>query len=268
VGAQVLPIEIILRAASLLLDLGARLLTGLSGNVVLPRQVTEFSPWTWLSEGDSVTDRDESFQQISLTYHRLSGMTSITRQLRFQTLPEVGEHVADSLVRGAMAALDAVAFQGTGSLGQPTGIFNSPVQTETFSSAATLATVADMETKLAQQNVLDQNICFVGDPLTRAKWRSIARSTNASSYLWNDGAFGVLGHRSYVTTNVPASSVVAFDPMKMVIGIFGEASPVSILVDPYSSKKSEKIEITSSLGADVAVANPNAFVISSGSTTQ
>lgn len=270
VGVDVGPLELILRPVSVILRLGGMFLPGLKSNLTIPRQLTESTPYQWLAEGDTVSLADESFGQVAVTPHRLGGGCVLTKQLEHQTVPGISDHVADSLARGIFAAYDKAAFQGTGALGQPLGIFNSPVLTETFSGAATLTTVADMETKLAAANVTNP-IAFVADPLTRAKWRTIARTTNSSKTLWDDddGVENVLGHPAVVTTNCPASSVMAANFSKTIIfAVFGEGSPVSLVVDPYSQKRSEKIEIVGHLHGDIAIANVNAVCVSSGSTTQ
>jgi hypothetical protein len=96
------------------------------------------------------------------------------------------------------------------------------------------------------------------------------RTTNSSKTLWDDdnGVENVLGHPAFVSTNVPASSIVALDCSKVVFAIWGDSLPVSLVVDPYTNKRTEAIEVVSTIRGDVALANPNAACISSGSTTQ
>src|SRR5262249_25433873 len=61
IGTDVWPVELLLRPLSLFLKLGATLVTGLKGNVVLPRQLTEATPYSWLAEQDSCPVNDETF---------------------------------------------------------------------------------------------------------------------------------------------------------------------------------------------------------------
>lgn len=265
--------ESILRSVLVLGKVGASILSGLSSNVAFPRQVAANS-FSYLAEGAPAPDSDQVFGQIAAVPRRFSGNSKFSKQLQRQA-PEIQAEQFESFALDCLAESEKAAFQGTGNV-QPWGVFNVPnVNSVLFSSSATLATVELFEQKLAQSNVDLSRVCFIMDPLTLAKWRQIARSTNASKYLVDEsssfaGALTVLGYPAYVTQNVPASSIVAGDFSKSTLCFWGTSDdpPVELIIDPYTSKKLELVEVTAVMRQDFVVRRETAFAINSGSTTQ
>ncbi len=260
-------LEYLLRAQSVLPQLGVRTLQ-VSSNVSWPRELGEIT-FTWAKEGDTITATTGSYGSMLLTPHRLSGVTSVTRQLNFQA-PQLVDEISVAISRGIMVAFEKAAFNGSGIFGEPTGVLRtSGVGSVTLSSATTLANLADFEFQVSNANT--QPTGWVADPATRKKWRTVVRSTTASRYLWDDSnglANNVLGYPAYATNCMPINTAILGDWSRMVWCFFGSGSPVELLIDPFSSKKNEAIEILAVVYGDVGVLQPAAFCFSSGSTIQ
>jgi HK97 family phage major capsid protein len=130
-----------LRPISAITKAGAQIITGLRGNVRIPRQITDVT-YSWLPEiAGTVTESDGTHGGLTLSPHRLSGATNITSQADVQTDGVLRALVMNSLARGVGVGVDLAALAGSGNYGEPLGLFNysSGVSTVTFSAAATWA---------------------------------------------------------------------------------------------------------------------------------
>jgi hypothetical protein len=101
----------------------------------------------------------------------------------------------------------------------------------------------------------------------RRKLRNVFRNGTGSDSAWGDN--GVLGHSSLVSKTIPAtltkgsstdcSALILGDFTKLVIGIFGPA--LDIVVDRYSLKRQNMIEVTIFANVDCGLPLPQAFAV-------
>jgi hypothetical protein len=100
----------------------------------------------------------------------------------------------------------------------------------------------------------------------REKWRTLERFSGGGRALWEGSLCA--DRQAFVTTNVPSTKICAGDFTKMIFPTWGEGSPVAVVVDPFTAKKSGKIEILVSLMGDVGVLREEVFCISTDSAIQ
>jgi HK97 family phage major capsid protein len=263
VGTQLSDVEAVLRPASVLVAAGARIIQ-LKSNMAVRREVTA-STAQWLHETDTVTEQTEQFGQLTLQPHRCSAFLTLTRQMQHQVDPDASDLLVASMRRSIAVSVDRVGLNGAGVGGEPVGIFQTAgVQTVTFSAAATWANALSFVSKVAGQNATDANIMFVSHPSVREKWANVQRASGTSTFLWADNDT-IAGKPALVTTNCPSTSICCGDFSNFLIGLWG---PAVATVDPFTNKRSEKIEIVVTQLADVGAVWPNAFCINSGSVTQ
>jgi len=259
-------IEFALRAASVCIRAGARVLPGLRSDLTLGRETQEVT-YDWLAELEEAQLADSEYGVVHFAPHRLAGMTSISTQLNAQA-PDVSAFVVESLTRGIGSGFDRAAIQGIGAAGEPLGLFNrSAVKTVTFGGAATWAKAVNFEKQISAANGDDDAITFLAEPAVREKWRTLERFSGGGKALWEDGNI-CAGRSAYVTTNVPSTKICAGDFTKMIFTTWGEGSPVAVVVDPFTAKKSGKIEILVSLMGDVGILREEVFAISTDSAVQ
>ncbi len=263
IGTELQSLEYLLRAQSVLPALGVRTLQ-VAGNVSWPRELGEIT-FTWTKEGDQISLATGSLGSMILTPHRLCGGTSVSRQLNVQA-PSLVDEISVALSRGVMVGFEKGAINGHGIFGEPTGILStSGAGSVTLSSATTLANLADFEYQVSNANA--QPTGWVADPATRKKWRTVVRSTNSSVYLWDDGNT-ILGYPAYASNVCPANTAILGDWSRMVWAYFGTGAPVELLIDPFSSKRTESIEVMATVYGDIGLLQPAAFCYSNGSTIQ
>jgi len=267
VGTELQSLEYLLRAQSVLPQAGVRMLQ-VSANVSWPRELGEVT-FSWLKEGDPVTATTGSLGAMTLTPHRLSGLTSFSRQLRVQA-PSLVDDISTAISRGIMIGFEKAAINGSGIFGEPLGVLKtSSAGSVTLSAATTLANLCDFEYAVSNANATPS--AWVADPATRKKWRTVVKTTNSSRTLWDDAnglRDNVLGYPAYATNISPANTAILADWTRMVWAFFGTGAPVSLLIDPYSQKKSESVEVMATVYGDIGLLQPAAFCYSNGSTIQ
>jgi HK97 family phage major capsid protein len=251
-------IEFALRASSVCIRAGARVLPGLRSDLTLGRETQEVV-CDWLSELEEAQLADSQYGVVNFSPHRLAGLTSISTQLNTER-PDVSAFVVESLTRGIGSAFDRAGIQGIGTSGEPIGLFNrESVKTVTFGAAATWAKAVNFEKQISAANGDDDAITFLAEPAVREKWRTLERFSGGGKALWEDGNI-CAGRQAYVTTNVPSTKICAGDFTKMIFAT-GEKAV-------RSQSSSGKIEILVSLMGDVGVLREDVFCVSTDSAIQ
>jgi HK97 family phage major capsid protein len=268
----------LLRNKQIFGQLGTMMLSGLQGNVAIPRQSGGATAY-WLPEGGSVTESDQTFQQVGLTPHRLVAQTAYDKQLLAQASLSI-----EAMVRGDIALVmalkkDLAFLIGSGANGEPLGIYNTTgVQTVTFSTAATWAKVIEFETDLATANA-DQTgqPVFITSPSVRGKWKAILKASgalvNSASFLWDENK--VNGYAAYVTNQVstsatnnggaPANAVYFGVPSEVIDAMW---AGIDVVVNPFSLDSTGQIRTTVMSYNDIALRHAPAWIVSTDSGAQ
>jgi len=255
----------LLRNAALLTQLGITQLTGLTGNIAIPR-VTGGATAYWLPETGTVTESDQAFSQLGLSPHRLVGDTAYTKELIGQTSLDVEAFVRQDLMAVLAIALDLAGIAGTGADGQPKGILNTTgIGSVTFGATATWAKVVSFETALATANVRRGDRKWLTTPGAKGKWKVTPQVSNYPVYLWNGQGDLVNGYPAYDTNQVPSDRAIFGVWSELIMALF---AGVDVVVDPYSLKKQGQVEVTTTMWGDFGLRHPVSFVASTDSAAQ
>lgn len=260
-----------LRAQSRCVQLGAQLLDGLSANISFAvESTTGNASWVVENPGSDVGDSDTIFAQKTAVPHTLQSTTSFSRQLLNQNSVSIESFLRRSITKSHAVALDQAAINGTGTVGQPTGLLkqaNLPtVSIGTDGGVATYAHLCSLEETVALANADFPEIAFLTTPTQRRKLRTVFQNGTGSAPAWNDEVPGPLGYRGAVSTAVPSnltkgsgtnlSAIVAGNFSYMLLTEFGV---LEIVVDPYALKRQGMIQITSFSLCDVMIQQLAAF---------
>lgn len=265
VGTDVLGSSLVelLRNKTMLNALGVRNMTGLRGNVAIPK-VEGGATAYWLSETEEVSSSDQDFGQIGLTPHRLVGDTAFSKQLLAQSSISVESFVRDDLMRVLAIELDRAGINGSGTDGEPLGILNTTgINTVTFSAAATFGKMIDFETEVATDNADVANMAYLTTPAVRGKLKQKSVDTGSGIFVWSNGQ--VNGYRAEATNQVPSNKVIFGNWADAMYAIW---DGMDVVVDPYSLKKKGQIEITITQLVDFAVRHAVSFAASTDSGAQ
>jgi HK97 family phage major capsid protein/HK97 family phage prohead protease len=251
----------VLRNASSVMQAGARMLTGLSGDVAIPKKATSASAAWIATEGGAATESEMTTTSITMVPRQLAAFTDITRQLRQQSSLDVENLVRDDLAQSLALAVDLAALQGSGSSGQPTGIKNtSGVNTTTFSAAApTFAEIVAMETAVANDNALMGNLSYIMTAAGYGGLKTTEKASNTAQFVVEPGGT-VNGYRSIVSNQVTAGDFYFGNFSDLLIGMW--ANGVDITIDPYSLSTTGSIRIVAFMTVDAAVRHAVSFCVS------
>ncbi len=266
---QLLPDMIeLLRNKTLVSRLGARTLSGLVGQVAIPR-ISGGATAYWLPESGTVPATDQGFGQLGLVPHRLVGDTAYSKELLIQSSIDIEAFVRDDLMRVLAIEKDRAAINGLGANGEPVGILNTTgIGSVTFGAAATWSKVISFETAVANSNADVGQMAYLSTPNVRGAWKGTPKVTNQAFFLWEKGnaEFGeVNGYPAAATKQVPSEKVIFGNFNDLILA---EWAGIDVVVDPYSLKKAGQVEITVTLWADIGVRHAGSFAVSSDSGAQ
>ncbi len=241
-----------LRSSSKMVELGTTVLTGLTGDVAIPRASGVASSAYLSSETASISQSEGTFDQISLTPKTLASFSKFSRNMVIQATGGIENIVRAQLQRGINVGLDTGIISGSGSSGQPTGILNqsgiNSVAMGTNGGAITLDKIVDLETAMMEDNaaVNPDSVAYA----TNAKVMGAIKKlkTSGGEYIVNNNlmAIGrgetplaVNGYPIAMTNNVPSnltkgsssgvcSALILADFTQVVLGIFGGGVEISV----------------------------------------
>ena len=234
--------------------LGIQTLTGLIGNIDIPKKSTTLSA-AW--EGE-VTESDETnyaFAKLSMAPRRLAAWTAFSKQLMMQASDDVEAMVIRDLQMAIAQKVENAIINGTGSANnQPTGI----LQTSGIGSVAIGATGGALTwehiTKLEREIGVDNADLGAMAYLTNAKIRQQLKNTkkDSGSGLFLLGDENVLNGYPIAFTNLVPSNLTKStgeNLSALILGVWSEYvlcqwGGIDIVVDPYSKKKNGLVEVS------------------------
>lgn len=107
-------------------ELGATMLDGLTGSPVEISRLATGSVADWVDENNPKPETDLEFEKINLTPHELAAFGRISNRLVMLSNPSITTLFSNDLSRAIAGAWDLAALRGTGAGAQPVGIANTP----------------------------------------------------------------------------------------------------------------------------------------------
>lgn len=260
----------LLRNEAQVIGLGARVISGLVGDVSIPRQITGATAY-WVSETGSIGQSNATFGQIVGKPRRLGTSVPYSKQFLAQSSLDAESFVVNDSDRSIAVELDRVAVNGAGGA-EPLGILklDSTVRSTsvTFGGAATFAKLVEFEANVGGNNALSGRPAFLTTWASKAKWKTIQRFTNAGVGLWasDDDVAGYRGRATAQFPSTPTANQAIFGDWSQVLYL--EWAGRDVVVDPYSGKKEGTVEVTIQRLVDMVVRQGKAFAISSDSGAQ
>ncbi|RZZ88922.1 phage major capsid protein [Pseudoxanthomonas winnipegensis] len=249
-----------LRNSLLVRSLGVRTLSGLTGNVSIPKAGAGLTVG-WVTEGQPLPESDMDFESVTLTPHHVGGITELSRQLIQQSSPAVEDLARDDLSFAIAQAVDRAIIAGTGANGQPLGIINRD-DVQTADLPATWADVLAIEQQLAALNVIPTG--WYTSPGVLTNLRGILKAASAGSdYIATAKTIGELPVAS--SNAAPADTAILGDWTQVLLGQWGA---VELLVNPYAEAPYRRggVLVRAFATVDVAVRHEQAFVVATEGT--
>ena len=249
----------VLRNASAVTRAGMTILSGLVGNVDIPRQ-TSAAASTWISAEDGdATESEPQFDQVSLSPKDLACYTEVTRRLLQQSTPSIERIVRMDLAKAQALGIDYAALYGSGSAGQPLGL-SGQTGINTKDLAAADPTYAELVAMVAL--VMADN-AIMGTPMWLIEangWEALSTTPKQGSGVEGNFILGEAGRivgYNHIVSNQLADEDYFFGDFSQIL--CGEWGGLEINVDPYTHSLKGKIRYVTFKTVDIAVRQPTAF---------
>ena len=271
-----------LRNSTVMVGLGVQTLSGLIGDVAIPRRSGVASTGFLSSETAALSQAESTFDQISMTPKTLGTLSKFSRNMLIQATPGIEDLVRRDISDGINLGIDLGILNGTGSSGQPTGIMQTSgigsVAMGTNGGAITVDALVDLETAMMEDNaaVNADSISYV----TNAKVLGAIKKlkTSGGEYLVNNNlqAIGrggtpvvVNGYPLAMTNQVPSnltkgstsgscSAVVIGDFSQAILGLYGSGIEITAGEDSDDFAKN-LVSVKGVVAFDVAVRHAQSF---------
>lgn len=266
-----------LRNRAMISRLGARMLSGLQGNVDIPRQSGTIGTY-WVGEGGTITESNLTVELISMRPKDLTALTSVTRRMLQQSSLDIEALIRADMIQEMALGIDRAAISGTGTSNQPLGILNYPgvnsVVIGANGGAPTWNHLVQLETEIAVDNADDGTCYYLTNARTRGKLKTTAKVVGQDVFLWQDsptekGMGTVNGYGAAVSNQVPSngtkgtgtnlSSIIFGDFSKLFIGEWGV---LEIMPNPYGAGyPTGSVQVRSMVTLDVLPRRPEYFAV-------
>ena len=241
--------------------LGVRVLSGLSGNLSIPKYGSGTTAG-WVAEDSALSASGMTFDSVTMTPKHAGGLVEMSRQLLMQSSPDIEQLVRSDLAAMLAQAIDSALILGGGT-NEPKGVLaTAGIQTASLSTL-NWANLLSMLEKLDLVNAGAAN--FVGSTKVKAKLAGTLKAAGIAGYLLESGRVGDLP--AYFSNQVPEKAgtpskgrLIAGDWSQVMLGIWSE---VDLLVNPFAESAYNKgnVLVRAMTTCDIALRHPEAFVV-------
>lgn len=266
----------LVRNRSAFISGGVTVLTGLQGNVEIPKQ-TGASTYYFVGEDVDVTASDATFGLVNLTPKTIGVRVPVSRRAMIQTSPDIEALIRRDMLEQVALGVDYTIGYGTGGSAQPLGIRNTTgIGSVTLGGGASQAyptglgsgthdsgdwaDYIGLETAIAANNLDVGNLRYVMNSVTRGGCRITLRALAAGSdYIFADDGT-IAGYPVNVSNQVQTNDVFFGNWADAVVGFW---SGLDVTVDPYTQSAKGQVILTVHQDFDVAVRRAESFALGS-----
>lgn len=250
-----------LRKRMVTAQLGATTLTGLVGNIALPRQASGATAY-WVAESGAPTESQQAFDQVTMSPKTVGAFTDYSRKLLLQSSIDVENFVRGDLIKQIGLEVDRVSFYGSGSSNEPQGIKGtSGINTVNFAAMApTYAEIVALETQVAADNADIGTLAYALNARGRGSLKTTEKASSTAQFIWETGNT-VNGYRAEVSNQIDGDGSTTEDYFfgnwaDLLIGFW---SGLDLIVDPYSNSTSGTVRVVALQDVDIAVRHAESF---------
>ena len=245
----------ILRNKMAIMEAGVTMLTGLEGNISIPKQDGTTSAY-WVGEGGAPTEGQQSFTQISMTPKTIGAFTDFTRRTLLQSSIDIEAFVRDDIAKKIALELDRTAIYGTGSSNQPLGLKDtSGIGSQSLTSFGSFAEYIAMETDVAVANAEGNAMKYLINASARGALKSTEKtSTSTANFVFENNQIN--GYDAIVSNQLANNDAIFGDFSQFIVGMW---SGLDLTVDPFAGATAGTVRIIALQDIDYAVRQAGAF---------
>ena len=245
----------ILRNKMAIMEAGVTMLTGLEGNISIPKQDGTTSAY-WVGEGGAPTEGQQSFTQISMTPKTIGAFTDFTRRTLLQSSIDIEAFVRDDIAKKIALELDRTAIYGTGSSNQPLGLKDtSGIGSQSLTSFGSFSEYIAMETDVAVANAEGNAMKYLINASARGALKSTEKtSTSTANFVFENNQIN--GYDAIVSNQLANNDAIFGDFSQFIVGMW---SGLDLTVDPFAGATAGTVRIIALQDIDYAVRQAGAF---------
>lgn len=241
-----------LRSRNVLINAGAKYITGLVGDVQYP--VMSSVNATWESEIATTADSTPTFTNVKLSPKRLSVVIPISKQFLLQDSVGAEMAIRNEIINAVNGKLEATILgSAAGSTTQPEGLFynggNPLTQLTSF------ADICGLEAGLETANFYGE-MKYIMSPSAKAALRGMAKTGTANGLIFENGE--VDGVPVLTTSHVGATNLIYGDFSNLVIANWGN---LDITVDTTTLAAAAQVRLVVNAYFDAKVLRQGAFAV-------
>lgn len=275
----------ILRNKARVMSLGATILSGLVGNVDIPRRNAATTTY-WVGEAVNVTESEGTFDKVSLSMKTVGALSVMTRNMLLQGTPDIEMLARADMVAQLALAIDMAALSGSGAASQPLGIANQPgvgsIGTGANGDVITIDNLIDMETSVTASNAPADSLAYLCNARTVGALKKLKSTTG--EYLWvttadmgRTGTPGEINGYTVARSNQARSNLAkgtGTNLSELFFGdwselLIGEWGVLEIQPNPYAASVSAQggVQIRALQSIDIGVRHAASFAVMSDAIT-
>ena len=241
----------VIRTKNILGPLGVQFLTGLVGNVAIPK-MTAGATGYWVAENGDITGSQPTLGQVPGTPHTCGANVDITRLMLMQSTPSAEQFVRNEMLERIARTIQLAVFQGTGADGQPSaitaanGINNPSVTAGTPTYAEMLGFPGDI---LADSADVDGQRWAISGSVWKKLASTFTDGTAKAEVLLDWKSKTLLGFPYFTTQDVGTNAAFFGDFTTVVVGVWGAG--VDLNLDTASLSKSGGLRIVALQDTDI-----------------
>ena len=240
-----------LRAKNVLVQAGARYLTGLVGDVQVP--IMNASNVTWEGETAAAKDGAGTFDHIKLQPKRLTAYIDISKQFLVQDSLDAEALIRQDLVNAINSKLEETILSASaGTTTMPQGIFYSD---SALTSVSAFTDICELESDIEDANINGECKYIVSNK-AKAALRTMAKSALTNELVMHDG--NIDGTAVLNTSHVGGKKIAYGDWSYLAIGQWGG---IDLTVDPFSQATNGKVRLVINAFFDAKVLRPEAIAV-------
>jgi HK97 family phage major capsid protein/HK97 family phage prohead protease len=257
-----------LRNRSVVMSMGATMLSGLRDSIAIPRQTSPGTAFWLANEQTAITESQQVIGQLTMSPKNVGAYTEYSRQLLQQSTIDVESFINADLAAVVGLAVDSAALSGPGTAGQPTGITATSGIGAANPTTGTNVVYSDLirfQTAVAATNALFPSAGYVTTPTVAGILMGKSRFANTDTPLWDGGLLDgtVAGLRGFASLQLGSGQCLFGDFSKLIIGEWGV---LQLEVNPYANFQAGIYGVRAMYTVDVGVRYPAAFALGTGLT--
>ena len=239
-----------LRAKNVLVQAGAKFLTGLVGDVQVP--VMAGGNVTWEGETSNASDAGTSFSSVKLSPKRLTAYVDVSKQFLAQDSKSAEALIRQDLINAINSKLESTILgNASGSTTQPAGLFYG----EDVNKITAFSGVTSLEADIEDANVIGE--CkYIMSNKAKAAFRNMPKSAKSTELVMQNG--NIDGTEVLNTSHVPGQGVIYGDWSNLAIGQWGG---IDLTVDPYTKAAAGQVRLVINAYFDAKPLRPSAFAV-------